>query len=133
MRNCCLVLALIVTSCSVPASKYENVSHEKRFQGLLGSRKFTKSEFLVLGIDSYPSQRKTKYFLLVPQPGFEGPEVLSRASLPAGAEVKIIGAEACTNCGNTSERFLVEVVGLDADKPVYLNTGFIDELSRHQK
>lgn len=127
-RAYAVILAMFITACSIPASQYEDVSHEQRFAKLLGAVRTTKSDMLVLGIDSLPSKKEVQYFVLVPYPGFEGPEVLSRSVLPKGTAVKIIGVESCKNCGPRTERFLLEVSDFEVEASVYLKSNFLDHL-----
>jgi len=133
MRFSYSVLILLLVACSLPRSEYVDVSHEQRFQGLLGVPRITKSDLLLLGIDSYPSKNQISYFMLMPRPGFEGPEVLSRSSLPSGSVVRIVGVESCTNCGSKSNRFVLEVEGMDRIEPVYLRVDFANELVEHNQ
>jgi hypothetical protein len=123
-----IMTLMLISGCCVSDEKYVDVSNEPRFRQIISSGQIINSDVWMLGIDSCPPERHIKYYELVPLPGFDGPEVLSRVLLHRGASIAVIRAESCTNCGARSERLLVEVGGFTKEQPIYLDASFVDIL-----
>lgn len=126
----CTLLLMLLAGCSLGAAKYVDVSGEPDNQKLMSSRWTTNDDLLFLGIDSYPGKRRIVSFRLVPPPGFDGPEVLSRSVLPSGTQLTVIGARRCTNCwGETTDELMVTVDGFAREQPIYIRKYFLNYLT----
>jgi hypothetical protein len=125
----CVLLLMLIAGCNLPAAKYVDVSDDPRYQKLMSTRWTTEVELLFLGIDAYPSEKRIEDFKLVPHPGFDGPEVLSRSLLPSGTQVTVIGARRCTNCGGDLVELLVTIDGVPKEQPIYFSAGFLNLLA----
>jgi hypothetical protein len=116
-----IVMVMSVSGCDLLATKYVDASEEAGVREIVSTSRTTTTELLLLGIDSYPSQKQIEYYVLVPVPGFDGPEVLSRALLPQGARLYFTGAQRCISCSPESVRLSVKVDGFERSKPIYIN------------
>ncbi|WP_369939665.1 hypothetical protein [Xanthomonas medicagonis] len=116
-----IVIAMSLSGCDLLTTKYVDASEEAGVREIVSTSRTTTTELLLLGIDSYPSQKRIEYYVLVPVPGFDGPEVLSRALLPQGAGLYFTGAQRCINCSPESMRLSVKVGGFERGQPIYID------------
>lgn len=121
----CVLIMLVTGGCDFLAAKYVDASGDAGVRELVSTRRTTTTDLLLLGIDSYPSRRKIAYYVLVPSPGFDGPEVLSRAVLPKGTQIHITGAKRCTNCSPQRVRLRVEADAISKSEDVYIDLGWM--------
>jgi hypothetical protein len=116
-----IVIAMSVSGCDLLAAKYVDASEEAGVREIVSTSRTTAAELLLLGIDYYPSQKEIEYYTLVPSPGLDGPEVLSRALLPQGTKLYFTGAQRCINCFPESVRLSVKVYGFERDESIYID------------
>lgn len=124
----CITIMLSVSGCDLLAAKYVDVSGEAGIREMMSTSRTTTTDLLFLGIDSYPSKRKIEYFKLVPFPGFDGPEVLSRSLLPQGTRLHFTGAQRCVNCSPKSVRLRVKADGFAKEEPIYIDMAWMNLL-----
>lgn len=137
MRSLKLLVSLygliLMSACSFSAPRYVDASNESRYRGLVPSTQEVSSELLILGVGFDPDNKKVEHFVIVPKPGIDGREIISRAVLKQGTTVEIKGVQVCANCSGTSERFVVEVPGYEGHVPIYLYSSAFGHItkSRH--
>lgn len=124
----CITILMSVSGCDLLAAKYVDVSGEAGIREIVSTSRTTTTNLLFLGIDSYPSKRKIEYYELVPFPGFDGPEVLSRSLLPQGTRLYFTGAQRCVNCSPKSVRLRVKVDGFSKEEPIYIDMDWMNLL-----
>lgn len=117
----CITTVMLISGCDLLAAKYVDASGEEGIREVVSTSQTTKTDLLFLGIDSYPSRKKVAYYMLVPSPGFDGPEVLSRSILPQGTKLHFIGAQRCKNCSPQNVRFSVNADGFVKKEPIYIS------------
>lgn len=117
----CIAMTLSLGGCGLLVARYVDVSEEEGIRELVSTRHATGTDLLLLGVDAYPSEKRVVFYELVPYPGFDGPEVLSRSVLPKGTRLEITGAQRCMNCYPRSIRMRVRVDGFAEDAPVYIS------------
>ena len=89
-------------------AKYEDISTDKEYHGLVHKVLKSQKELYIYGITSDRNyKKKVDYYSVTEPPGISGPEVLSRASLPKGTMVKIEKVIRCTNCLGYRVRLIV--------------------------
>lgn len=123
-----ILFAMLMACLCACAAKYEDVSSAPHIRELVSTSRITKTDLLLLGIDFYPSKKRIEDYKIVKYPGFDGPEVLSRAVLPQGTKLHITGAQRCTNCSPQNVRIEVKIDGAAIEKPVYIDMGSMDAL-----
>lgn len=119
----CITTMTLMSGCNLLAAKYVDASGEEGIREIVSTSRTTKTDLLILGIDSYPSRKKIENYHLVPFPGFDGPEVLSRSKLPQGTRLHFTGARRCTNCSPQSVELSVVVDGVARKEPIYIDMG----------
>lgn len=124
----CVMTMMLTSGCDLLVAKYVDVSEETGIREMVSTRRATTDDLLILGIDSYPSKKRIEYYVLVPSPGFDGPEVLSRSVLPRGTKLYITGAQRCTNCSPQEVRLSVIADGFAGEEPVYIDMNWLDLL-----
>lgn len=117
-----------VSGCGLLAAKYVDISGEEGIREMVSTRRMTTTDLLLLGIDSYPSKKKIEYYMLVPPPGFDGSEVLSRSLLPQGTRLYFTGAQRCVNCSPQSVRLSAKADGFAKEEPIYIDMASMDLL-----
>lgn len=117
----CITTMMLISGCDLLAAKYVDASGGKGIREVVSTSRTTKTDLLFLGIDSYPSRKEIANYQLVPFPGFDGPEVLSRSVLPQGARLHFTGARRCTNCSSQSVELRVVVDGFAKSEPIYID------------
>ena len=96
-------------------STYEDVSKTPEFSDRVGQICTISIPLIAHGISKeLGSAKKTDYFSITSRPGFNGPEVTSRETVPAGSTLTIVGAKRCTNCLRTDVKYLVTTSALPA-------------------
>lgn len=89
-------------------ARYEDVSGAPEYIGRIGEKCITTGSLIAHGVSRQPGKdKKTDYLVLTTEPGFSGPEVTFRKTLPADAVLTIIGARRCTNCLPPYVEFIV--------------------------
>ncbi|WP_313317521.1 hypothetical protein [Stenotrophomonas sp.] len=122
-------LSLVIQGCDLLAAKYVDATEDAGVREIISTSGKTKVNLLMMGVDSYPSKKKVVYYVLVPAPGFVGPEVLSSSVLPRGTSIQITGAQRCVNCSPNRVRLSLKADGIVAEEPVYMDAewiGFIE-------
>lgn len=127
-----LLAACLLTGC--PEAKYQDASDDERYAGLAGSRYQAKVDLVLHGV-SYgrgPNKQVDEY-VITERPGFDGPEVISRAALKKGVTIRIKKVLVCTNCLTSKAKFDVEIHPPHSDptKPFSL-VGVDDDLTKSQ-
>jgi len=85
----------------------EDVTRESRYASVLGKQFSVKEDVLALGITLDRNYKKqVDYITLVPRPGFAGPEVVTKAELKKGAQLKVVGVLK----SNAGTEYKVEVI-----------------------
>lgn len=125
MKVLILCVMALVSGCGLLTAKYIDVSDEAGVREIVSTGRTTTEDLLLLGIDSYPSKKKIEYYVLVPSPGFDGPEVLSRTILPQGTKLYFTGAQRCTNCSPQKVRLSVKSDRFALEKPVYIDMNWL--------
>lgn len=125
-----LVSAAVVmmSGCNLLAARYVDASQEPGVREIVSTSRTTNTELLLLGIDSYPGRNAIVYYKLTPFPGFDGPEVLSRSTLPQGTVLRVTGARRCTNCQSGHVDLSVTAEGIERKETIYISTQWLDLL-----
>lgn len=121
----CFMTMALLGGCDLLTAKYVDISGEPAVREIVSTSRTTTEDLLILGIDSYPSKKEIKYYVLVPLPGFDGPEVLSRSVLPRGTKLYFTGARKCTNCSPQGVELSVNADGFSREKPVYIDMNWL--------
>lgn len=124
----CIALTMSFSACDLLTAKYVDVSEETGIREIVSTSRRTKIDLLLLGVDFYPSKHRIESYRLVPPPGFDGPEVLSRSRLPQGTILHFTGAKRCENCAPKNVLLSATVDGFVQERPVYIDMAFIDLL-----
>lgn len=78
---------------------YEDVSRDSENAGYVGNEYRTTADMTVYRVSldqnygPFPS-----VYMLVPPPGLDGPEVISRIRFPEGSTVKVLTIQRCADC-----------------------------------
>jgi len=101
------IVILLLLGCT-PA-KYSDVSADSKYKELIGRVFVTQSELQAIGVSfdaNYSEQ--VDYVFLEPNPGFNGPEVIFKQTLPKGIELEVTGIMKTSQLLNSSIYFLVK-------------------------
>lgn len=80
-------------------AKFEDISTDQTYQGLVHQVLKSKQEFYIYGITVDPNyKKKVDYYVIIKPPGIGGREVLSEETLPKGTLMRIEKVTRCTNC-----------------------------------
>lgn len=83
-------IALSVALISCGQVPLEDVSSDPEYKSLIGTTFRTKVDMLLIGVTADPNYKKQiDYFVLVPEPGFAGPEVVRKEKLAKGYSIRI--------------------------------------------
>lgn len=121
----CIATVMGLGGCDILVARYADASTDASARNAISTYRTTKTDLLLLGVDSYPSKRTIENYVLVQPPGFDGPEVLSRSLVPRGARIYITGAQRCINCFSRNLRLSVKLDGLATSVPVYIDISLI--------
>jgi hypothetical protein len=90
-------IAAALTGCGM--AEYEDISANPRYSGLVGQQLEATSELYLhaVTLDRNYAKRVDTCSITSP-PGFSGPELIYRHTLPAGTSFQILGIRRCTNC-----------------------------------
>lgn len=121
-----IMLALGCTT----AATYADVSAQLAYRELTGARYELRVPMHLSGVNAPPGYEKTIDFYTVSpaSPGWSGPELVSRCTLPPGTWVAVRGVRRCTNCPfETRVEALVEIAGVtvDARFPVSISLEYL--------
>ncbi len=101
------VLMLLFVGCS--SAKYDDVSNSDEFSYLIDQKFMTLDELLIIGVTSDANyEKRIDYYSVIPKPGFDGPEVVTRNVLPAGTLIQIRKVMRCANCMSQKIYFIIE-------------------------
>ena len=115
----CIVATVVVVFAGCGVAQYRDVSGER---GLAGQRFVSTAELLIHAVTVEPAYKRIiHHYVITPMPGFGGPEVLFRKSLPPGTEIQEITAQQCSNCLLGRDRVLVNVAAY-TDNPASIAT-----------
>ena len=90
-------VALVLSGCGMVS--FEDVSSEPTYKPLIGRQLQAPSELMLFGVTRDRNYAKrVDICVLTPRPGFDGPEVVTRAVLPAGTTFTVLSVQRCTNC-----------------------------------
>jgi hypothetical protein len=90
-------IALLVSSCVM--SEYKDVSAAPAYRNLVGQRLETTSPTLLHAVTLDRNYAKhVDSCTIQPPPGFTGPELIYRRSMPAGTTFQVLAVRECTNC-----------------------------------
>ena len=122
-----LLLAVTVTfsifACSQMQSEYVDVGDQEPYVNVVGESYETLRDLQIIGVTSDPDYKGgIDFYLVLPNPGTSGPEVLLRKRLPTGTVFLVQGFQRCSNCTAKDERALIEFRTANnyADKPIYM-------------
>lgn len=115
-----IVAALLLSSCIM--AEYDDVSAEPAYRDLVGRRLRSQSLLHIhaVTLDRNYAPVIGQYSITAP-PGFDGPEVLSRDTLPAGTVFKTLSVRRCTNCLFQNKVDLMVELPPFSDAPVELS------------
>lgn len=97
IRFVALLATFLLAGCYMVS--YEDVSHEPEYAGYVGTEYRT-----TVGMTVYRVSMDQNYgpspsvYMIVQSPGFDGPEVISRARIPEGSTLKVLTVQRCTDC-----------------------------------
>jgi hypothetical protein len=126
-----LVAWLLLGMVGCTSKEFRDVSNDASISHFMGTAYKTKTELIICGIAKdigYP--KVVDYYTVMEPPGIDGPEVVSRRTIPPGTSIKILRIERCSNClPFLSELRWVVVVNSDTtfkDRPVVIDASRID-------
>jgi len=89
------VISLLLVGCM---AQYEDVSADSTHRELIGRDFQTTSDLLVHGVTLDRSyDKRVDLCSVTPKPGFSGPEVITRQTLPAGTRLHVVAVRKFTN------------------------------------
>jgi len=96
-RFVALLATLLLAGCYMVS--YEDVSRDPKYASYVGAEYRTTADMTVyrVSMDQNYGPSPSAY-MIVPPPGFDGPEVISTARFPEGSTVKILTIQRCTDC-----------------------------------
>lgn len=116
--------AFLLASCK---AKYKDISGEAEFTKHIGERYVTKSDMDFSGVNAPPGYSDEIHFYVISSrdPGWSGPEVVTRVTFNKGSVVTITKVEECTNCltfGTPLRHVQVTIDGVESpvDLPIYV-------------
>lgn len=122
---------IVVVACTLLLiacrAKYESISNDPEFSKYVGLKYKLKSDMDYSGVDLPPgySNEIGIYVISSRDPGWDGPEVVTRDTLPTGSVITVNEVEECTNCldfGVPLRHVLVTIEGRSpVNVPVQLN------------
>lgn len=94
-----LLAAALLGGCNTP-QRHEDVSTSPAFRAYVGATYRLKVPMHLSGVNAPPGYGKTvDYYVVNPTtPGWRGPELITRHTLPAGTEVTVRSVRRCVNC-----------------------------------
>jgi len=99
MKNLIYIMLLSISLSGCLITKWNDVSQEPKFAGLIGAEFVVNEPFRAHGVTMKPNYEKIlDHYSITPLPGFSGPEVLSITILPKGTKFKIIRVQRCVDC-----------------------------------
>ena len=112
-----ILLSLI---CAVLAAclqvEMRDVTSDPKYSTLVGERLRLRQEAWATAISTDANYApKVDYVVLVPGPGFTGPEVVSRTKIEIGAEFRILRILRSTRLAASRTAYVVEPVGQSSD------------------
>jgi hypothetical protein len=123
-----VTLALLLAACR---AEYKEISNDPEFSKYVGLKYKLKSDMDYSGVNLPPgySDEIHIYVISSRDPGWSGPEVVTRETLPTGSIIIINKVEECTNCwhfGSPLRHVLVTIEGNPPENlPVKLDLGQI--------
>lgn len=111
------LLSVALSSCGqIPL---EDVSSHAEYKGVVGARFRTKVDLLLIGVTADQNYKKQiDYFVLVPEPGFSGPEVVRKEKLAKGSSFRIAQVLQSKLFFVPRVYYVVEVSGAKTEAPV---------------
>ena len=81
-------------------AEYKDISGEREFSEYIGQKYRLKADMDYSGVNAPPGYSDEIHFYVISSrdPGWSGPEVVTRETLPIGAIVIITKVEECENC-----------------------------------
>lgn len=97
VRYIASLAAFLMAGCYMVS--YEDVSSDPKYARYVGAEYRTTADMTVyrVSIDQNYAPSPSIYMIVQP-PGFDGPEVISRARFPEGSTLKILTIQRCTDC-----------------------------------
>ncbi len=123
---------LSLTGCTVFVD-FEVISHHNEYIELINTNYKTKERLLIYGINMDKTiQQVVHQYSVVNEPGFSGPEVITRDSLPIGTIIQVKKVLSCTNCYldfSPRIKYLIDILSDQRfqDHDAYLNDSFEDK------
>jgi hypothetical protein len=114
IRIATVVLVLCLSGCGFVS--FEDVSSNAAFSAYVDGHYRTTSDMQVYRISMDGNYGQTpSIYKVIPPPGIDGPEVLSRASIPAGSTLQVQSVERCVDCYLDSEPRVEMVIRFTSD------------------
>ena len=115
----CLCLLIILTGCQ---AEYKDISDNEENRGVIQQRFETLQVLKVHGVALEKHGKNIDGYTITKEPGFAGPEVITKRDFPIGSIIQISKVLMCTNCLPSSVEFELNVVSekLKVDVPVRL-------------
>lgn len=105
-------------------TKYADVSKDTPYSMSIGLGCETNRPLILHGVvRHYPDDKQLGYFRLTIEPGFDGPEVLSRERLPPGTRLLVTAVRSCTNCLSEDVDFVASMPDATYSLPIYADQG----------
>lgn len=117
----CLLMSTWLTGCQ--AAQYQDDSISEKYAELVGGAYKTLDDLIVHGVTYDRNYKKVlSEYLVTNKPGFGGPEVLSSATLKAGAVIRVNRVTRCTSCVYSSIKYEIEIIQphMDTTVPISL-------------
>lgn len=97
VRIIALMAMLLLAGCYMVS--YEDVSRDPKYASHVGVEYRTTADMTVYRVSMDQNYGPSpSVYMIVPPPGFDGPEVISTARFPEGSTVKILTIQRCTDC-----------------------------------
>ena len=119
---------LLLAGCGM--SEYEDITANTSHSQLIGQRLEARSQLYIHAVTLDPNYAKrVDLYSVTPPPGFSGPELIYRDTLPAGTGFKVLSVRRCTNCPFEERiELLVQPIGTDRYRaaPVEVSYDFLE-------
>jgi hypothetical protein len=97
IRLVTILATLLLAGCYFVS--YEDVSSDPEYSMYVGAEYRTTEDMTVYRVSMDQNYGPSpSIYRIVQRPGFDGPEVISRAGLPEGSTVKVLTIQRCKDC-----------------------------------
>lgn len=129
IRFVVILAMLLLSGCHFVS--YEDVSTRPEYAKYVGTVYRTAKDMQIYRVSMEANYGpEPSLYTLVPSPGFDGPEVLSRTDFPEGSNLRVLAVERCKDCYLDAEpRLQVKTRILSnqafGDQEVYVSLGLL--------